>query len=442
MTMSPGVDEDPTEEGVPYGTRLHQMAEPRRDEVAIIFVAEDGDERLVSWGEVDDRSTQLARVLSDQGLAAGDSLAISLKNSPEHLFTCFAGWKVGATVVPMRWDLPDWELNRLLGVLKPAVVVGAEQAEWFDRSRSQSAEPLPDVTAPPGWGVCSSGSTGAPKIIVQKDPAVFLSTMAVTSTVVESFGPLSKPQLVLVPAPLYHANGFTAVRNLMAGDPIVLLERFNAALIVDLIERHRITGFIAATPMLQRLAQLPDIAERDLSSLTWVQQGAASLPIWLGRLWIDLVGPEHPGTLGRGFTDTEVRIIGVDGQTLPPGEIGGIYLKRPQGPAAMYVGDDVAPMETAADGFVTVGDMGWLDEDGYLFMADRRVDMIVTGGANVFSAEVEEALSEHPGIVDVVVVGQRDPDWGRRVHAIVQAGDATVGADDVIEFARDRLAPA
>src|ERR1039458_7081205 len=90
MTMSPGVDEDPTEEGVPYGTRLHQMAEPRRDEVAIIFVAEDGDERLVSWGEVDDRSTQLARVLSDQGLAAGDSLAISLKNSPEHLFACFA----------------------------------------------------------------------------------------------------------------------------------------------------------------------------------------------------------------------------------------------------------------------------------------------------------------------------------------------------------------
>jgi bile acid-coenzyme A ligase len=465
MTMSPTVDAALPEEGIPYGTRLHQVAEPRRDEVAIVFVAEDGDERLVSWGEVDDRSTQLARVLSDQGLAAGDSLAISLKNSPEHLFTCFAGWKVGATVVPMRWDLPDWELDRLLGVLKPAVVVGADEIEWLERSRSESTEPLPDAIAPHGWGMCSSGSTGAPKIILQKDPAVFLSTMAVTSTVVGSFGPLSKPQLVLVPAPLYHANGFTAVRNLMAGDPIVLLERFNAALIVDLIERHRITGFIAATPMLQRLAQLPDITERDLSSLTWVQQGAASLPIWLGRFWIDLVGPEHfflsygssegaglvvcrgdqwldhPGTLGRGFTDTEVRIIGVDGQTLPPGEIGGIYLKRPQGPAAMYVGDDVPPMVTTADGFVTVGDMGWLDEDGYLFMADRRVDMIVTGGVNVFPAEVEEALSEHPDIIDVVVVGLVDPEWGRRVHAIVQVSDPAVGADEVITFARDRLAP-
>jgi bile acid-coenzyme A ligase len=465
MTISPGGEGDAVEAGLPYGTRLHRMAEPRRDEVAITFVVEGGDERLVSWGEVDDRSTQLARVLAGEGLAAGDFLAISLKNSPEHLFACFAGWKVGATVVPMRWDLPEWELSRLLGVLKPAAVVGAQQAEWLERSRSESTEPLPEAIAPHGWGMCSSGSTGTPKIILQKDPAVFLDAMAVTSTVVESYGPLPQPQLVLVPAPLYHANGFTAVRNLMAGDPIVLLERFNPGLIVDLIERHRITGFIAATPMLQRLAQLPDIRERDLSSLTWVQQGAASLPIWLGRFWIDLVGPEnfylsygssenaglvicrgdqwlgHPGTLGRGFTDTEVRIVGPDGRTLPTGEIGGIFLRRPDGPGAMYLGDDVAPMETAADGFVTVGDMGWLDEDGYLFMADRRVDMIVTGGANVFPAEVEEALSEHPGVADVVVVGLLDPEWGRRVHAIVARSDDAVDADDVIAFARSRLAP-
>src|ERR1035437_10314497 len=165
MTMSPGGEEDPTEKGVPFGTGWNKRAEPGREEGAIIFAPEDGDERLVSWGEVDDRSTQLARVLSDQGLAAGDSLAISLKNSPEHLFACFAGWKVGATVVPMRWDLPDWELNRLLGVLKPAVGVGADEIEWLERSRSESTEPLPDAIAPHGWGMCSSGSTGAPKII-------------------------------------------------------------------------------------------------------------------------------------------------------------------------------------------------------------------------------------------------------------------------------------
>ena len=106
MSMATGADQDPAEGGLPYGARLHQMAEPRREEVAVVFVAEDGHERLVTWGEVDDRSTQVARVLAEEGLAAGDSLAIALKNSPEHLFTCFAGWKVGATVVPMRTAFP------------------------------------------------------------------------------------------------------------------------------------------------------------------------------------------------------------------------------------------------------------------------------------------------------------------------------------------------
>jgi bile acid-coenzyme A ligase len=269
---------------------------------------------------------------------------------------------------------------------------------------------------------------------------------------------------VLCPAPLYHTNGFTAFRTLLGGDSIVLLERFRAPLVLDLIERHRITGFIAATPMLQRLAQVPDIRDRDLSSLQWVQQGAASLPVWLGRVWIDLVGAEnfymsygssenfgivvcrgdqwleHPGTLGRGMGETEVRVLGPSGEVLPPGEIGGIYLRTPTGPLAAYVGQDVKPMDSTPDGFTSVGDMGWLDEDGFLFMADRRVDMIVTGGVNVFPAEVEAALSEHPGIADVVVVGLSDEEWGRRVHAIVVPSDPALDTGQVVAFAKDRLA--
>src|ERR1035437_8474077 len=107
MTMSPTVGPALPEEEIPYGTRLHQVAELRRQDVAIVFVAEDGSERKVNWGEVDDRSTQLARVFVEEGLGAGDFLAVCLKNSPEHLVACFAGWKVGATAVPMRWDLQD-----------------------------------------------------------------------------------------------------------------------------------------------------------------------------------------------------------------------------------------------------------------------------------------------------------------------------------------------
>lgn len=452
------------EVGIPYGTRLSQVAEAGGDGTALIFATEDGSERTMSWQELDQGSTRLARVLARRGLGVGSRLAVCLRNSPEHLLAGFAGWKLGATLVSVRWDLPDWERSRLLSVIGPTVVLDGDPADLMAESASESAEPLPEVVPPHGWGVCSSGSTGSPKVIVQKDPALFFASLSFTSSVVASFGPMDPDQLVLCPAPLYHTNGHTAFRNLLNGDPIVLMERFNAERALDLVERHRITGFIAATPMLQRMAQVPGVEQRDLSSLSWVQQGAASLPLWLGRFWIDLVGPEHfymsygasemiglvvcrgdqwlehPGTLGKGMGETKIRVLGPDKEDLPPGEVGAIYLRQPTGPLATYVGKDVPPLESTPDGFSSVGDLGWLDEEGYLYMADRRVDMIVTGGANVFPAEVEAALSEHPGIADVVVIGLRDPEWGHRVHAVVHPNDPSLDAESVISFAKDRLA--
>jgi bile acid-coenzyme A ligase len=455
-----------TDGGVPYGTQIRHTAEAEPDAVAIVFAAEDGTERLVTFRELDERSTQIARVLIERGLEVGDFLAVSLRNSPEHLMACFAGWKAGAIVVPMRWDLPEWERGRVLATMRPKLVVDADHVdEYLLAADAASTTPLDEVVPPRGFGVCSSGSTGAPKVIVMNLPGLFYAEAGL-NMVVESYGRLPQPQRVLVPAPLYHTNGFTATRNLMAGERIVLLERFNAARIVDLIEQYGITGFIGATPMLQRIAQVPGIDERDLSSLDWVQQGASPLPLWLGRRWCELVGPEHfylsygasemhglvtcrgdqwlahPGTLGLPFGEAVVKILDPEGKELPAGEVGGIYIWTPTGPAASYVGDNVTPMTRTDDGFVTVGDLGWLDEGGYLYMADRRVDMIVTGAANVFPAEVEAALSEHPDIVDVVVVGLRDPEWGRRVHAIVQPVDVAnpPGEADIIGFAKARLA--
>jgi bile acid-coenzyme A ligase len=347
----------------------------------------------------------------------------------------------------------------------PKLVVDADHPEYFEEAERASTEPLDEVVSPRGFGVCSSGSTGSPKVIVMNLPALFYAEAGL-NMVVESYGALPQPQRVLVPAPLYHTNGFTATRNLMAGERIVLLERFNAPRILDLIEKYRITGFIGATPMLQRLAQVPGIETRDLSSLDWVQQGASPLPLWLGQRWCELVGPEHfylsygasemhglvvcrgdewlahLGTLGLPFGEAESKILDAEGKEVPRGEVGGIYMRTPTGPAASYVGDNVAPMTHTDDEFYTVGDLGWMDEDGFLYMADRRVDMIVTGAANVFPAEVESALSEHPQIADVVVVGLRDAEWGRRVHAIVQPTDLAdpPDVDDVIGFAKARLA--
>jgi len=199
--------------------------------------------------------------------------------------------------------------------------------------------------------------------------------------------------------------------------------------------------------MLQRIARLPDVTERDWSSIQAVQYGGASIPEWLVRFWIDLVGPDkfflsygstervglciargdewlaHPGTCGRGYDGTEVKILDADGLPVANGTVGEIYMRQPNavGPSFEYVGASQPPQ--TEDGFTSIGDLGWMDDDGYLYIADRRVDMIISGGANVFPAEVEAALTEHPGVADVCVVGLTDPEWGRRVHAVVQPAD-------------------
>jgi bile acid-coenzyme A ligase len=452
-------------EAIPYGSRIRQLGEERPDETAIVFVSEEGADRLVPWSELDARSTQMARALASRGLGEGDRLGIKLRNSPEHIFTTFAGWKLGAVVVPVRWDLPAWELERVRAVLDPKLVVEPDDTELLEGSLSASTDPLPAVTPPHASGILSSGSTGTPKVILRKSPGVY-NPEGSPNALLEAYGPLSDPQLVLVPAPLYHNNGFMHTANLLAGDRLLLLERFNAARLLDAIARHRVTGFVATTIMLQRIAREPGAGGRDLSSIEWVMHGAAPLPEWLARSWIDLVGPthffvcygssegagatfargdeylDHVGTVGRGAIGTELRILGDDGDELPTGEVGGIYMRQPQGVMSTYVGD-AEPIPMTDDGFATVGDLGFLDADGYLHLADRRVDMIVTGGANVFPAEVEGALSEHPGVSDVVVIGLPDEEWGRRVHAIVQpaAPSAPVPAEDLIAWCRARLSP-
>ena len=258
---------------------------------------------------------------------------------------------------------------------------------------------------------------------------------------------------------MYHTNGFSPLTYMLGGDELVVLEKFDAAMVVDVVERHRITNFTATPTMLARIAALPDIRKRDLSSIAWILQGAAVMPHALLRTWFDLLSPEqvvmaygmtenlgltalrgdewlaHPGSVGRGFRDTEVRILDQQGRPVGPGELGEVYLRSPMSAGYHYLGG--APLlPSTPDGFRTAGDIGHLDEDGYLYIADRRSDMIITGGANVFPAEVECALAEHDGIADVVVIGLTDSEWGRRVHAVVQLADA---ATPLTERRCDRL---
>jgi bile acid-coenzyme A ligase len=252
---------------------------------------------------------------------------------------------------------------------------------------------------------------------------------------------------------------------MIAGDRLVVLEKFDARRAIDVIERHRITTFTATPTMLQRIADVPGVDERDLSSLAWILQGAAPMPPSLVHRWAGLIGAErimmaygstegfgltalrgdewmsHPGSVGRPLPGTEVKILGDDERELPAGEIGDVFLKSARAGGSTYLGD-VPQARRTADGYATMGDLGHVDADGYLYLADRRSDLIITGGANVFPAEVESALIGHPKIADVVVIGLRDPQWGRRVHAVIEPADpaSPPTAPEVIGYARARLA--
>jgi len=452
-------------ESISYGRRVARLALTRGAEPAVSEVSVAGVRRSLSWHELDDLAGRLARTLHEDGLAPGDSVAVCLPNCLEHFAADVAAWKLGAIPVAIRWDLPEWELTRLLNVLAPRVAFRDGPSDVIARAASTVLR-ADDVVSPHRFGVCTSGSTGMPKVILHTSPGLYSDAQRSTSAVVESYRTLSTPQTLLVPNALYHSASITtAVLNLVSGNHTIVLERFVPEVLQEAVARHRVTGFMAPTPMLLRLARSPALAREHFDSIEWVQHGASPLPEWLARFWIDFLGPErfftsygaaeavgvvacrgeewlaHPGTLGRGALGTDVVVLGDDGQRLAPHQIGQIYLRRPGGPSGTYAGRGVAPLEIDQDGFATVGDLGWLDEDGFVYLSDRRVDLIVSGGANVYPAEVEGAVGEHPDVEDVVVIGLPDEEWGKRVHAIVQLSSAAeLTAEDIRTFTRARLA--
>jgi len=456
-----GVAVNPPDEGIPFGTKLQQLAEQRGDDTAVTVIARDGTAHSLTFAELDGRANQWGRALAAADAEVGSLVALAIPNSQQFVLAALGCWKIGAVPVPMRWDLPDWERSRVLEVIDAAVVIDEQSRDALtSRAVDQSADPLPEVVSPKANGICSSGSTGLPKVILTLAQGIW--TPESSFPFLAAWTPTAQPQTILVPGPMYHTNGFSPLTYLLGGDRLVVLEKFDAATVVDVIERYRITNFTATPTMLARIAALPGIRQRDLSSVAWILQGAAVMPQALLHTWFDLLSPEqvvmaygmtenlgltalrgdewlaHRGSVGRGFRDTEVQILDQQGQPVGPGELGEIYLRSPMSVGYHYLGG--APLlPSTTDGFRTAGDIGRVDADGYLYIADRRSDMIITGGANVFPAEVECALAEHDDIADVVVIGLSDPEWGRRVHAVVQLANPLT-KQQIIAYAKARLA--
>jgi len=452
-----------------YGRALAWLAEQDPDAEALVFAGQ----RRTRRG-LERRTNRLARAYARLGVGPGDLVTLALPNGIEFLEACLAAWKLGATPNPISARLPEAERRALLALAKPTLVVGGEAGRAPDGAPGRPSEPawipagfeprggdddtpLPDAIAEHVRALTSGGSTGRPKLIVERaravcDPEQPENGMRAGGT-------------TLTPGPLYHAGPFiTSWQQLLCGGRVVLLERFDAEAALAAIERHGVSWVLFVPTMMQRIWRLPEAVRGryDLSSLERVMCTGAPSPAWLKRAWIEWLGPErifeayggseriagcvisgaewleHPGSVGKPPPGRRIEARRPDGSRCVPGEIGELWMLPEGGAGAtyFYVG---AEAQADAEGWETVGDMGHFDEDGYLHLADRKTDMIVTGGANVFPAEVEAALDAHPRVRSSAVLGLPDQDLGQRIHAIVDTAGTAVSEAEMREHLAEHL---
>jgi len=432
-----------------YGRAMAWHAERDPDGVAVFF-----GEEAATRGRLERRSNRLARAYAARGVGEGDLVTIALPNSIEFYEAALAVWKLGATPQPVSSRLPERERRAIVELVNPPLLIGADSGSYgswpsvpqgFEPEASLSDAPLPDRVSANARAMTSGGSTGRPKVIVDTAPALCDPAAPANR--------MRPGETALIPGPLYHAGPFMASwQQLLCGGRVVLMERFDAARCLELVERHRVDYALFVPTMMQRIWRLPEAERerRDLASLHTVMCSGAPSPAWLKRAWIDWLGPEriveayggteriagtqitgvewlaHPGSVGRPTGGRKIRILDEDGRELPPGRLGEVFMMPPtgRGTTYRYLGAEAC---ATADGWESLGDMGYVDEEGYLYLADRKTDMILSGGANVYPAEVEAAIDAHPAVRSSAVIGLPDDDLGQRVHAIV---DAPAGVTD------------
>jgi len=416
----------------------------------------------ITWQALDRETNQLARAYADFGVKANDFVTVALPNSLEFFKACFATWKLGATPQPVSAKLPRFELDQIIELGVPSLVVGISGNNeigpktlpiGYNEYHSYPDSVLPEITAVSFKAMTSGGSTGRPKLIVSATPAEWDIELEHLQIKLQG--------AMLIPGPLYHNGPFSwAMTALFRGNHIVITTRFDAEKTLALIAEHQIDIVYMVPTMMQRIWKLPeDIRFKyDISCLETLWHLAAPCPEWLKQSFIEWLGAKviwelyggtegqgstmidgeewlkHRGSVGKPGIACEMKIVADNGSTLPAREIGEVFIRPISGPGTTYhyIG---AKAKSIEGGWESLGDMGYMDEDGYLYLADRQTDMILSGGANIYPAEIEAAIDAFPGVRSSAVIGLPHEDLGSVVHAIVDAPDGIDESKLLIQLA-------
>jgi long-chain acyl-CoA synthetase len=466
---------DPAADRVAALRRGMVLAHWAREQPDVPAIVSDLGDR--SFAELNRRANQLARALRRRGLQAGDSIALLCSNRPEFPEVLAAADRAGLRLTPINWHLTEDEAGYIVddcearalvadaafstvaaGAAERApraevlLAVGGAIAGFDDYEEAVDAEDGEDLDDPViGTRMLyTSGTTGRPKG-VHRPPATAADTAAgvtrsTTTTVASAAAYRAGEDAHLCTGPLYHAAplAFSLTGPLANGVTVVLMQQWDAEETLRLIERHRITHAHFVPTMFHRLLSLPEDVRRrrDISSLRYAVHGAAPCPVPVKQAIIDWWGPivyeyyaateggagafvsseqwlEHPGTVGRPPRGA-ISVRDEAGRELPAGEVGTLYLRAPETGRFSYYKDEDKTSGAYAGDYFTLGDVGYLDEDGYLYLTDRSAHLIISGGVNIYPAEIEGVLLSHPAVGDVGVIGVPNDEWGEEVKAVVE----------------------
>jgi len=472
--------------------RYHGQVRP--EATALVF-----EGRATSFAAFDRHTDQIANALLAEGLVKGDRIAYVGKNSDHYFELLFGAAKAGVVLAPIGWRLAPREIAYILGdaearmvfvgpellahvrdvavlMLDHPVVVAMEANGYghpvFEDWRGAGSGERPDAEVTPAdiaVQLYTSGTTGRPKGAMLTH-ANILATRRLAAEADLDWNRWGPEDVSLVAMPVAHIGGTGwGVVGLINGAKGVVAREFDPAKVLDFVEKDRVSKMFMVPAALQVVVRLPRARQVDYSRLTYILYGAAPIPLDLLRECIEVFGcgfvqqygmTETTGTVaylppqdhdpagnarmrsaGLPMPGAELKILGEDGRALPPGELGEVAVRSPANMAGYWKLPEATALAIDADGWLRTGDAGYLDADGYLFIHDRVKDLIISGGENIYPAEVESAVYGHPHVAEVAVIGVPDDTWGEAVKAVVALKPgAPEDPADIIAFAKGRIA--